>query len=690
MEMGDTSGAWGGISMEPSVLKLGRNDPCACGSGKKYKKCCGQEWRAAARGDLPSTPQRMQPSHGQPADLSAFTGLIREGRYGELEQAASRLVQERRDSGLGWKLLSFALWHQGKDAMEALERAVEALPDDPETHSNLGNALRRRGRPAEAVASLRRALALRPDHAQAHNDLGVALRDLGQIDAAIACFREALDLQPQLGIASANLAAAHSLQGDTLLEAGQPERAIASYRRALALKPDLAAAHGNLGNALRDLGQSDAAVAEYQRALELRPELAEAHYNLSVVLRLLHRHEEAQASARKAHQIDPTLAAPLVCLADLKADQGQFAEAEELLRRALVVDPDSAEACSAIPRLRRMTVSDRSWLGAAERMAERQLPAPQRARLHYAMGKYFDDSGQFAQAFTHYQRANELRRTCAPRYERERFRHLVGQIIEQCSLERLRPERGGIAVTSRPVFVVGMPRSGTSLVEQILASHPVIFGAGELPFWSRALAEWISRPPEAAASAERLRSLAAHYLGLLDARDTVAAHVVDKMPANFLALGLIHAALPNARIIHLRRHPIATCLSIYFQDFEATYRYAHDLEDLAHYYTEYSRIMSHWRAALPTDTMMEVSYERLVSEPEAVSRTMLEFLGVEWHPACLDFHQTRRTVITASKWQVRQRISTSSVGRWANYREYIGPLRHLIDLEQPACAPACA
>jgi tetratricopeptide (TPR) repeat protein len=682
-------------------LKLGRNDLCACGSGKKYKKCCGQERRGA-------TTHR---SHGRPPDLSEFTGLIREGRYSEIEQAASRLVRDRPDWALGWKLLSFALWHQGKDAMEALERAAAMLPQDSETHSNLGNALRRRGRAAEAVASLRRALSLRPRHPETHNDLGVALRDLGDIDAAIACFRRALELRPDLALASMNLGyalgrlgmaneaersfrdalradpalvAAHMGLGEVLLTRGSVEGAAECYRRATEIQPDLAEAHTHLGNALRDLGQSDAAVAEYRRALELRPEAPEAHYNLSVTLRLLHRYQEAEASARRAHHIDPTLAAPLVCLAELKADQGRFGEAEDLLERALAVDPHSADACSAIPRLRRMTLSDHGWLAAAERVAAQQLSAPQRARLQYAIGKYFDDIGKFPEAFTHYQRANELKKTCCPPYETQRFRHLVSQIIERCGPERLGPRGASAPGTSRPVFIVGMPRSGTSLVEQILAAHPRIFGAGELPFWSRALADWLSDLPAGAASAERLQSLADRYLGLLDALDTGAAHVIDKMPANFLALGLIHAAVPQARIIHLRRHPIDTCVSIYFQDFEATYRYANDLEDLAHYYTEYRRVMAHWRSVLPADTMIEVCYEQLVSKPEAVSRGMLEFLGVEWNPACLEFHRICRTVITASKWQVRQEISKSSVGRWINYAEHVAPLRRLMELERSA------
>ncbi len=770
-------------------MKPGRNDPCTCGSGKKYKKCCAQQSGdnsnpVLSTGSRDGAGSRSgSKSHARLNELSQLNTLIRQGRYAELEHAASRLVHAQPDSGIGWKLLSFALWRQDKDAMEALEKAVALLPDDPEAHSNLGNALRRRGRPAEAAARHRRALALRAGDAETHNNLGSALLDLGQVEAAIACYREALRLRPNFALAGTNLghaltalgrmdeaessfrsalrvnpaltdahiglgsllrelrryheaaacyrqalalksdsaaalaglgdalrclgqltealtvcwravevgpdlAEAHNHLGNALLEAGQPSQAVASYERAVALKPDLASAHSNLGGALRDLVQYEAAVRSCQRALELRPDGAELHNNLSVILRLLQRREEAEASARKAHEINPTLAAPLVSLAKLNADQGEFATAEELLWRALALDPDSLEACSAIPAMRRMTLDDDSWLAAAERMATQGLPPRRQAHLHYAMGKYFDDLRDFPQAFGHYQRANELKRQGSPPYDRAEIEDLVSLIIERCSGEWLGARTAGAVMASRPAFIVGMPRSGTTLAEQILASHPAIFGAGELPFWSQALADWSTTSPAIADSDEHLHALADGYLALINNLASGAAHVVDKMPANFLSLGLIHAALPNARIIHMRRHPIDTCLSIYFQDLEVGFPYANHLDDLAHYYGQYLRMMSHWRAVLPAGAVLHVPYEQLVSDQEAWSRRIVEFLGVDWDPVCLNFHQTRRTVTTASKWQVRQKITKSSVARWRNYQKFVGPLLSLTDSEHASCEPA--
>jgi hypothetical protein len=217
-----------------------------------------------------------------------------------------------------------------------------------------------------------------------------------------------------------------------------------------------------------------------------------------------------------------------------------------------------------------------------------------------------------------------------------------------------------------------MPRSGTSLVEQILASHPEVWGAGELTFWNSALT---------AADVELdVGAIARDYLQLLAKLSPHARRVVDKMPENFRHLGLIHAALPEARIIHVRRHPLDTCLSIYFQDFKTSLAYATDLADLAHYYRQYWRLTDHWRSLLPREAMLEVSYEGLVANPEQWARKLLEFVGLPWDARCLEFHQTRRSVVTASKWQVRQKINATSVARWRHYEPYLGELRSLIPL----------
>jgi len=327
------------------------------------------------------------------------------------------------------------------------------------------------------------------------------------------------------------------------------------------------------------------------------------------------------------------------------------------------------EAWAAFAGLRKMTAGDAGWLAEARRIAANPLPPRQLVDLHFAIGKYFDDIADFEQAFGSYRHANELKKQHAAGYDRARATRAIDAIIERHDRGWLSEASVGANPSPRPVFIVGMPRSGTTLAEQILASHPSVFGAGELSFWGTESAKDPAR-----SGASPIRKLADEYLQLLATYSDDALRVLDKMPENFLCLGLMHAALPNARIIHMRRNPLDTCLSNYFQNFLTAHAYASDLEDLAHYYREYLRLMTHWQHTLPAEAMLDVFYEDLIEDQETWSRKMVEFVGLPWDPVCLDFHRTERTVSTFSKWQARQRISRSSVGRWRNYERFLGPL----------------
>jgi hypothetical protein len=270
---------------------------------------------------------------------------------------------------------------------------------------------------------------------------------------------------------------------------------------------------------------------------------------------------------------------------------------------------------------------------------------------------------------------------CAPPHDRSGLARTVDLIISSQDRNWTARNQAIGNPSQRPVFIVGMLRSGTTLAEQILASHPGVFGAGELTYFGTKTAAAYASAAAAAAeldfTASQLHRLSAGYLELLKRISGDQERVVNKFPTNFFFLGLIRAVLPGARIIHMQRDPRDTCLSTYFQQFEPANTYANDLEDLAHYYGEYRRLMHHWASTLPKDAMLQVPYERLVEDPEAWSRRMVEFVGLEWNVRCLDFHRTERAVVTASRWQVRQSISKSSVGRWRNYERYLGPLAAL-------------
>jgi hypothetical protein len=375
----------------------------------------------------------------------------------------------------------------------------------------------------------------------------------------------------------------------------------------------------------------------------------------------------------------------VVVLAELKADTGLFAEAEELFCRAIAIDPALPEAWAGLTRVRRMTLADGAWLAAMQRLVSQDLPPQRELMLRFAIGKHCDDVGDHGQAFRNYQRANELAKRCGPPHERQSLSGTIDLIIRSHDGQWVTRQRVPVQQSDRPVFIVGMLRSGTTLAEQILASHPQVYGAGELSFWSEVAAAALSKASLADLSPMQMSDamiadLGHRYLQALRELSPDALRVIDKLPTNFLSLGMIHAALPQARIIHLRRDPIDTCLSIYFQHLEAANTYANDLEDLAHYYSEYWRLMKHWRAILPDDAVLEVPYEGLVADLPMWARRMQEFVGVPWDSRCLDFDRTARPVVTASKWQVRQKLFKSSVGRWRHYESFVAPLAPLLEL----------
>jgi tetratricopeptide (TPR) repeat protein len=561
---------------------------------------------------------------------------------------------------------------QPADAAASFRRALKLRPGFAEAHGNLGNALVDLGQLEDAVHHYRRMLELRPDLAEAHNNLGNALLSLRRFEEAATSYRRALDLRP-------NAPGAHANLGNALHALGRPQEALIHCRRALELEPDSAEAELLVGNALFDLGLLDEAAASYARALKLKPDYTEAHIAAGKVLRQIGRIAEAEESCRNALGLAGDSSEALALLGEIQADRGRFDDAEQLFRRAIAIAPDQPEAWAGLARYRKMQ-PDAAWLAAAQRLLGKSLAVNQEINLRYALGKYFDDVQDFDNAFSSYRLANELKKRGAPKYDGTRLARRVDQIIALYDADWLRRARAQGHESRRPVFIVGMPRSGTTLTEQILASHPEAFGCGELRFWHTARVDYES----AALGAEgrgAIQAAAEKYLSLLAGFSADASRVIDKMPANFMNLGLIHAAFPHARILHMRRSPLDTGLSIYFQIFSNTHLYANDLEDIAHYFTQYSRLMAHWRSTLPKGTILEVPYEKLVADPEAGIREIVQFVGLPWDPRCLKFNETERTVITASNWQVRQRISTSAAGRWRNYEKYLGPLQRLTEPE---------
>ena len=609
-----------------ATVKPGRNDPCPCGSGRKYKHCHG-------------TAAALQPAAADPGrELTALVTMLHAGALDAVEQRCRTLLEARPLDGMLWKILSVALLRQGSNALPSLARAVELLPRDAETHLNLGIALAATGKRADAVASYRRSLALNPAGIEALNNLGNVLRELGERREALALYSQAVQLDPT--------------------------------------RPD---SHCNFATVLFELRRISDAEEAFRRAVALAPRHAPAQLGLAAVLRVQGRTAEAETCCAAALAAEPHSAAATSLLAELRADRGQFAEAQTLFQQAIGLDAGFATAYCGIAQHRRMTPADTAWLAGVEALLAKPLPLGQQVSLRYALGKYFDDTGQYDAAFDNYRQANELSKGFGIRYDRSRLTQRIDRLMSTFDAGSVRGAHPGASAAELPVLIVGMPRSGTSLAEQILASHPAVFGAGEVRFWDDAYTAFAEAQARGEPLARALPQLSREYLARLTAHCGGRPRVTDKMPANFLYLGLIHAAFPRARILHMRRHPLDTCLSIYFQNFFNMGPYANDLGNLAHYYGEYLRVMAHWRAVLPPTALLEIPYEGLLEDQEGWTRRMLEFIGLPWDPRCLDFHRTERVVITASRWQVRQRLNSSSLGRWRRYARHLAPLEYLVE-----------
>ena len=612
-------------------------------------------------------------------------------------------AEAHNNLGNAWRALN-----QPEDAVAQYRRALAIKPDYVEAHYNLGTALTEQGRFADAAAHLTQAAALRPDFADIHNNLGNALKGLGKTDAEIAHYQRAIALKP-------DMVAAHNNLGNALKRQGRLAEAVACFERALALMPDYAEAHNNLGNVLADQGKTAEAAAHFARALALKPDVAEFHNNIGNLLAGQERPDDAIAYYRHALRLKPDYAEVYNNLGSALADQGRFGEALAHYEKALGLKPDYAHAYNnlgnAYKDMGRLVEAERAYETAiafapntavyyrhlietrqvnagdkyyemAERLAQdlATLPAKDQLELHFALGKASADLGQYASAFRHFVQGNALKRRGID-YDESAVLDAFERIKQVFSPAMLHSRKGLGDSSAAPVFIVGMPRSGTTLLEQILASHPNVFGAGERKEVER-IATALRGPdpsmrfPEVVPtlSGDGLRQLGARYVAAVTGQAPAAMRIIDKMPGNFLYLGLIHLALPNARIIHVRRDPIDTCLSCFSLLFSASQPYSHDLGELARYYRAYDALMTHWRGVLPPDIMLDVQYEDIVSDMEQQARRVVAFCGLEWNGACLTFHRTQRTVRTASAIQVRRPIYGTSVGRWRHYREFLQPL----------------
>ena len=556
-----------------AAKKLGRNDPCPCGSGRKYKQCCQLEG-----GDATFLAESVQFSP-PPTD---------KGRLKILSSSAMAHL----NAG------------QLPEAVLALRELTQHDPYNPEAHYNLGAAELRLGRLPEAVVSLRRAVELQPKFVKALQHL-----------------------------------------------------ALASGR----------------------FGDKTEALAIYRKLSRLSDNPLERRHNLAEALAVEGKYAEAERELRRVLAVAPEKVGSRDLLAQLLSFRGMFEQAQQHL--AQVVDSDP-EAFRRLTNIKRMTEADRPLIDRMRARAEEPgLTAISRTSIQFALGKAFDDLGDFAQAMSHYEAGNKLKSTSA-RLDRAALAARYNGLIARFTSDKLKhafASRKGASTPGDelPVFVVGMPRSGSTLVEQILSSHPAVAAAGELDFWLNRQRGVYAFEFEGLEWGTLSRA-AEDYLAELRAVAPGALRVVDKGLTNFELLWLLRLTFPYARIVHCRRHPVDTCLAIFFQLLGGRYDYAYDRGDLVFYYRQYERLMQHWQAVLPGDRFIEVNYEALIADQEAETRRLIAFCGLDWNDACLAPERNRRIVRTSSLWQVRQPVYRASVARWRNYEPWLGELRELL------------
>lgn len=494
--------------------------------------------------------------------------------------------------------------------------------------------------------------------------------DSGAYDVALKLNQELTHRNP------ANAEALNNL-GATLCKVGEYLEAERRFRQALSLNPNYPDASFNLGNVLRWMGSLEESEICLRRALKLKPNYAEARTSLGLTLAFRGRLRDARARFDKALKTSPREPQALFGLGLIAKLEGRFSEAETLFKKALENRPAMASALAALATLRKMTPADSDWLAKAEALVAAGVDRLEEADLRFSIGKYHDDLSEFDQAFRSFEAANKLLRAVAPKYDREDRDGFIDNMFQAYSKDVIAAVGEGASSSTRPVFVLGMPRSGTSLTEQILASHPSIFGAGELEFWNTLAITRESEVRNGSLDRAARDKLAEDYLRLLQSRAGDELRVIDKAPVNSDYIGVIYSVFPNARFIYMERDPFDVCLSCYFQQFMTGISFSMDLSDLAHYYNGHRKLFKHWQSVLPAQNLLVVPYAELVRDQEGLTRKMLDFVGLEWSDRCLSFHETGRAVVTASTWQVRQKIYTRSVGRSLAYKKHLGPLKAL-------------
>ena len=572
--------------------------------------------------------------------------------------------------GLG---LSHLATQQYNQAASCLRSVVKAEPDNGLAHLNLAIALSRCGHSSDAIAHHRHAIEILKAYAPAHFALGLTLRAQSDLMAAHHCFAEAVKIDPKWPQALLEL-------GRSFIALDHLDESIPVLRRALTLNPRLPEAHLVLGDVLRVTQHLDEAADCYRQANDLAPNTEEPLIGLGFVRLAQFHFAEARVLFDKVLTRNPAAAAAIFGIALSYRDEGDFLSAAEWFEKTLALCPDHQEAYRSLAMIKKAEPGDQRIERMEKTLATVPMAERAQANLHFALGKLYDDICSYDSAFQHYALGNAQLKSVSRPFKPQDFTDHVDRIMATFTPELLRSKAGMGSASECPVFIVGMTRSGTTLVEQIAASHSRVHGHGELDYMrqiERSLPQRLGTTdgfPECVRllDAGQAKAIATDYERALIKVAPQALRNINKMPGNFRYLGLIALCFPNARIIHCVRDPRDTCLSSYFLgNYQAAFE--RDLTWLGSYYRDYRRLMNYWQASLP-NPILEIPYEGLVTDQANWTRKLLSFLDLVTEDSCFTFYRTKRGLRSASAWQVRQPIYASSIGRWRHYEKHLLPL----------------
>ena len=564
-------------------------------------------------------------------------------------------------------------------AERAYKKAIKLNHNFVEAHSNLGNVLLERGRLKEATNAFRKALKLLPDHPMLLNNVGNVLQLQGENEEAIAILNRAINKDP-------NNAHAHNNLGNALKALDRKVEALAAYRRVVELNPGYATGFYNLGLLLVELEELNDAIECFNQALKINPSDKNTYLGLGNAHSAQGDLDQAISAYQKAIAIDPRHEQAYKELGKAFADHGEIEQALSANRKALDVNPNYAKAHLSLSKNKKFTEYDEDIRAMESLFSKPGISAEDSAYLAYALGKAYEDLGNFDQSMEYVIKATNLTRDSYD-YSIAEAQEEFDSVKSMFTSDFFSSHRDSGDPDQTPIFIVGMPRSGTSLVEQIMASHPDVYGAGELKDLGKVLGSIKTSGQEKQSATIPLEllnldtsafaELGKQYLTRIRKYSADARFVTDKMPHNFLYIGFIRMILPSARVIHCTRDPMDTCLSIFKTRLKTSHEYANNMSELGQYYRMYLELMEYWRTTLP-GFVYDQSYEQLVDSQREQVAKLLQHCGLEWNDACLDFHQTRRKVKTASNAQVRRPIYKDSVQLWKHYENQLEPLRAAI------------